>query len=70
MHKLFVTNLSDNSDRNNNYEILENTVTDVMSKHPPIKTVMYNKHKHKHKKSVWITEGFIKSMHSIETNFT
>ena len=31
--------LSDNADPNNNYEILENTITDAMSKHIPIKTV-------------------------------
>ena len=54
--------LSDNADPNNNYEILENTITDAMSKHIPIKTVRYNKHKHQ--KSVWITKGLIKSMHS------
>ena len=54
--------LSDNADPNNNYEILENTITDAMSKHIPIKTVRYNKHKHQ--KSVWITKGLTKSMHS------
>ena len=54
--------LSDNADPNNNYEILENTITDAMSKHIPIKTVRCNKHEHN--KSVWITKGLIKSMHS------
>ena len=43
-----------------NYELLENALTTLINKHTSIKTVKL--HKHKHKKSPWITQGIIKSI--------
>ena len=36
-----------NSDPNNNYNLLEKTMTDAMNKCMPTKTIKFNKHKHK-----------------------
>ena len=48
------------SDPNNNYEILEKNIKECKEKHLPIKTVKFDKYKHK--KSNWITPGIIKSI--------
>ena len=47
---------------NYNYKILEEELQKCKEKHMPIKTVKYNKHKHK--KNAWITFGIIKSIKS------
>ena len=49
-----------NSDPNNNYNLLEKTMTDAMNKYMPTKTIKFNKHKHK--KTHWITRGIVKSI--------
>ena len=49
-----------NSDPNGNYNILEDLLTKSLNKYMPIRRV--NFHKHKHKKSNWITSGIIKSI--------
>ena len=45
---------------NMNYEILENHVTRLKNKHLPLKTVKFNKHKHRGSK--WISRGEIRSI--------
>ena len=45
------------TDPNINYEILENHVTRLKNKHLPLKTVKFNKHKHKGSK--WISPADI-----------
>jgi hypothetical protein len=45
---------------NANYDILHNSITTTLAKHLPIKTVRFNKHKHKRMK--WITHGIIRSV--------
>jgi hypothetical protein len=45
---------------NANYDILHNSITTSLAKHLPIKTVRFNKHKHKRMK--WITHGIIRSV--------
>ena len=49
-----------NSDPNGNYNILEDLLTKSLNKYMPNRRV--NFHKHKHKKSNWITSGIIKSI--------
>ena len=48
------------ADPNRNYEILETIIKECKEKHLPIKTVKFDKYKHK--KSNWITPGIIKSI--------
>ena len=48
------------SDPNNNYNILQNIISSYLDKHFPVKTVRFNKHKHKN--NVWITKGIIRSI--------
>lgn len=48
------------ADPNQNYEILNQHLSHLKNKHLPIKIVKY--HKHRHKKSKWITAGLIKSI--------
>ena len=52
--------LSVDADPNQNYDILEHTITSAINKHLHTKTIKYNKHKHK--KSNCITQGIIKSI--------
>ena len=49
-----------NNDPSINYSILENKLNELLGKHFPIKTVRFNKYKHKC--SSWITEGILKSI--------
>ena len=49
-----------NSDPNNNYNIIHNTIQKARTRHLSTKKVKFNKHKHK--KSDWITSGIIKSI--------
>jgi exonuclease III len=57
-----ITKLSDDpqADPNQNYSIFEDTLTALMQKHTKIKTVKFNKHKHK--KCAWITNEIINSI--------
>ena len=48
------------TDPNRNYEIIENTINECKEKHLPTRTVKFNKHKHKN--SVWITGGILRSI--------
>ena len=48
------------SDPNNNYNILQKIISSYLDKHFPVKTVRFNKHKHKN--NVWITKGIIRSI--------
>jgi len=48
------------SDPNANYEILHNLLLQGMNKHLPIKTVRFNKYKHK--KNKWVTTGLLHSI--------
>lgn len=48
------------ADPNNNYAIVLDTITTTCEKHLPIKTVKFNKYKHK--KSDWITNALIRSI--------
>jgi hypothetical protein len=47
-------------DPNSNYNKLHDEITTALKKYLPIKVVKY--HKHKHKKSKWITQGIIRSI--------
>jgi hypothetical protein len=49
-----------NEDPTNNYNTFNCTLTDLVAKHFPIKTVKFNKYKHKC--SPWITNGILKSL--------
>ena len=49
-----------NSDPNNNYSIIHNTIQKARTRHLSTKGVKFNKHKHN--KSDWITSGIIKSI--------
>ena len=48
------------ADPNENYNLLEEIITDTMNKSIP--TVIKKLNKHKHKKTPWITQGIIKSI--------
>ena len=48
------------SNPNDNYNIIHETICEAIEKHLPSKNVKYNKHKHK--KSSWITQGIVKSI--------
>ena len=50
------------SDPNENYQKIEKIVTECREKHLPMRTVKFNKHRHKN--SSWITSGIIKSIQS------
>ena len=56
------------ADPNSNYNILEETIRKCKDKHMPVKTVKYNKHRHK--KNSWITFGTIKSITSRDKLYT
>ena len=63
MNTINFTAICDNDlscDPNINYDIIHNTIHDRIEKHMPLKTVKYNKYKHK--KSGWITEGILISI--------
>ena len=45
---------------NDNYNIVEEIITKLINKHLATRTVKFNKHKHKG--SLWITKGIIKSI--------
>ena len=47
---------------NDSYSIINTAITAALENHFPIRTVKYNKHKHK--KSPWITYGIIRSIHT------
>jgi hypothetical protein len=53
-------NHDDNTDPNINYNILEHILITALDKHMPIKQWKF--HKHKNKKSKWITQGIIRSI--------
>ena len=53
-------NLDPNTDPNINYNILEETITDIMNKHTTTKYIKFNKHKHKNNE--WITNGILTSI--------
>ena len=58
-----VITLMDNditSDPNNNYNILLEEIKKAIDKHMPIKTVKFDKYRHK--KETWITSGILKSI--------
>ena len=57
-----MTQLNNNpeSDPNLNYNILETIITEALDKYMPLKKIKL--HKHKHKKTEWITAGIIKSI--------
>ena len=48
------------ADPNENYNLLEEIITDTMNTSIP--TVIQKLNKHKHKKTPWITQGIIKSI--------
>ena len=48
------------ADPNENYNLLEEIITDTMNK--PIPTVIQKLNKHQRKKTPWITQGIIKSI--------
>ena len=54
----FETSLS--LDPNRNYDILDNMIQAALEKHMPIKTIKYDKHKHK--KNSWISNGIVRSI--------
>ena len=49
-----------NHNPNSNYDILEDIICSAKVKHLPIKTVKFNKHKHK--RSPWMTNGVLRSI--------
>jgi hypothetical protein len=49
-----------NSDPNQNYDILKNTMTNLLDVHLPYRTVRFNKHKHK--LNPWVTQGCVRSI--------
>ena len=49
-----------NHDPNINYDKLEKILCEAKEKHLPVKTVKFNKYKHK--RSPWITLGILKSI--------
>ena len=51
---------ADTNDIDVKYDILHDTLTNAINKHIPVKTVKFDKHKHR--KSHWITKGIIKSI--------
>ena len=53
-------NLDINSDPNINYDIIDDAISAAINRHLPVKLVKF--HKHKHKKSNWITKGIIRSI--------
>ena len=53
-------NLEDHADPNQNYNILDKTVTELIDKYSTVKKIKFKKHKHK--KSEWITDGIMKSI--------
>ena len=53
-------NLTLNSDPNANYNLLNDILQTALDKHLPIKTVKFNKNKHK--KNAWITQGILRSI--------
>ena len=57
MNKL---NMDINSDINDNYEVFCKLLQSSKSEHMPIKSVKFNKYKHK--KNKWISKGIIKSI--------
>ena len=52
--------ISNNVDPNCNYEIFSKNLKETIKVNLPIRTVRYNKHKHKHSK--WITAGILNSI--------
>ena len=58
MYNLLDKNI--NSDPNNNYNIIHNTIQKARTRHLSTKKVKFNKYKHK--KNDWITSGIIKSI--------
>ena len=61
--KLSSSNMNENlsQDPNVNYNILHDIIQKAKSTHMPTKLVRFNRYKHK--KSKWITQGIIKSIH-------
>ena len=55
-----VLDTSSSADINKNYEILINIIMKSMNKHMPL--VKHKNHKHKDKRSLWITAGIIRSI--------
>jgi hypothetical protein len=53
-------NSSDNASPCENYSVVLATLQNSINEHLPIRTVKFNRHKHK--KSPWITSGIIKSI--------
>ena len=49
-----------NEDPTNNYNVLLNSLTEMVDKHFPTQLVKFNKYKHK--RSPWITDGILKSL--------
>lgn len=60
MNIMNVINTNPNSDPNDSYDILENTLTSLIDKHTTTRTV--KPRKHRHKQTPWITQGIIKSI--------
>ena len=54
-------------DPNENYNLLEEIITDTMNKSIP--TVIQKINKHKHTKTPWITQGIIKLIKKLEINY-
>ena len=53
-------NKSPNADTNLNYDIIFNDIVSAKDKHMPTKMVKFNKYKHK--KTMWITQGILRSI--------
>ena len=53
------------SDPNDNYNILLEEILKAIDKHMPLKTVKFNKYRHK--KETWITGGILKSIRFKDT---
>ena len=53
-------NKNPNADTNLNYDIIFNDIVRAKDKHMPTKLVKFNKYKHK--KSMWITQGILRSI--------
>ena len=54
-------NKNPNADTNFNYDIKFNDIVRAKDKHMPIKLVKFN-NKYKHNKSMWITQGILRSI--------
>ena len=52
--------ISPNADPNKNYDMLDDALKDSLDNNMPIKTVRFNRHKHKC--NSWITQGIIRSI--------